>query len=72
MQSWLRGRQEIARVFNLITLQLGNDLLVSVKLQMAGASTASELVAAINTVEADFRQRYPQVRWSFFEPDERD
>jgi cation diffusion facilitator family transporter len=72
MQTYLRGRQDIARVFNLITLQLGNELLVSVKLQMAGAGSASELVAAINTVETDFRQRYPQVRWSFFEPDDRD
>jgi cation diffusion facilitator family transporter len=72
MQTYLRGRREIARVFNLITLQLGDDLLVSVKLQVAGAASASELVAAINTVEADFRQRYPQVRWSFFEPDDRD
>jgi divalent metal cation (Fe/Co/Zn/Cd) transporter len=72
MQTYLRGRQEIARVFNLITLQLGNDLLVSVKLQMAGTGTAADLVSAINTVETDFRQRYPQVRWSFFEPDDRD
>jgi cation diffusion facilitator family transporter len=73
MQRYLRERPEIARVFNLITLQLGNDVLVSVKLQMAaGAGTASELLSAINVVEAGFRQRYPQVRWSFFEPDSQD
>jgi cation diffusion facilitator family transporter len=72
MQRYLRERPEIARVFNLITLQLGNDVLVSVKVQMAGAGTASELVSAINGVEAAFRQRYPQVRWSFFEPDDQD
>jgi len=72
MQKFLHDRPEIARVFNLITLQLGNDVLVSVKLQMAGAGTASDLVAAINAVETDFRRRYPQVRWSFFEPDDED
>ena len=72
MQQYLRSRPEIARVFNLITLQLGNDVLVSVKVQMAGAASASDLVSAINAVETDFRQRYPQVRWSFFEPDDRD
>jgi cation diffusion facilitator family transporter len=73
MQRYLRERPEIARVFNLITLQLGNDVLVSVKLEMAaGAGTASELLSAINVVEAAFRQRYPQVRWSFFEPDNQD
>jgi cation diffusion facilitator family transporter len=72
MQRFLRERPEIARVFNFITLQLGNDLLVSVKLQMAGAGTASELVSALNLIETDFKQRYPQVRWSFFEPDDKD
>jgi cation diffusion facilitator family transporter len=72
MQKFLRERPEIARVFNLITLQLGNDVLVSVKLQMAGAGTAAELVSALNAVEGDFKRRYPQVRWSFFEPDDKD
>jgi hypothetical protein len=72
MQHFLRERPEIARVFNFITLQLGNDVLVSVKLQMAGVTTANELVSAINAVESDFKQRYPQVRWSFFEPDDKD
>src|SRR3546814_2168554 len=34
MRSWLEARPEIARVFNLITLQLGSDVMVSVKAQM--------------------------------------
>jgi cation diffusion facilitator family transporter len=72
MQRWLSQRPEIARVFNLITLQLGNDVLVSVKLQMVGTGTAADLVSAINSVETAFKEQYPQVRWSFFEPDDRD
>lgn len=73
MQRFLRERPEIAHVFNFITLQLGNDVLVSVKVQMAaGTGTAAELVSAINLIESDFKQRYPQVRWSFFEPDNKD
>ena len=72
MGRFLRERPEIERVFNLITLQLGNDVLVSVKVQMAGRGTAAELVSSINSVEAAFKARYPQVRWSFFEPDDRD
>lgn len=72
MQKFLAARPEIARVFNLITLQLGSELLVSAKIQVAAAGNTSELLAALNTVEAAFRQRYPEVRWSFFEPDDRD
>jgi divalent metal cation (Fe/Co/Zn/Cd) transporter len=71
MQGYLEKRPEITRVFNLITLQLGNDVMVSVKVQMA-ATTVASLVESINRVEAEFRQRYPQVRWSFFEPDAQD
>jgi len=72
MRRYLEQRPEIARVFNLITLQLGNDVMVSAKVEMAGAGIAPALIDCINRVEADFRQRYPQVRWSFFEPDKQD
>ena len=72
MQRYLEQRSEITRVFNLITLQLGNDVMVSVKLQMSTAATVPLLLESINRVEKDFRQRYPQVRWSFFEPDTSD
>ena len=72
MQRYLEARPEIARVFNLITLQLGNDVMVSVKAQMAEVATVSALLESINRVEAEFRQQFPQVRWSFFEPDSRD
>ena len=38
MQRFLESAPEIARVFNLITLQLGNDVMVSVKVQMTAAA----------------------------------
>jgi cation diffusion facilitator family transporter len=72
MKRYLEGRAEVARVFNLITLQLGNDVMVSAKIQLAGVATVPALLDSINLVEADFRQRFPQVRWSFFEPDSKD
>jgi len=72
MQRYLEGNPEIARVFNLITLQLGNDVMVAVKVRMATAVSVPTLLESINRVEAQFRQRYPQVRWSFFEPDNSD
>ena len=72
MRSFLEQRPEIQQVFNLITLQLGNDVMVAVKVRMRAEQSASDLIQAINTVEADFKQRYPQIRWSFFEPDEKD
>jgi cation diffusion facilitator family transporter len=72
MKAFLEARPEMGRVFHLITLQLGSDVMVSAKVQLAGVQSASELVSSINAVERAFRARYPQVRWSFFEPDDRD
>ena len=72
MKRYLEGRPEIARVFNLITLQLGNDVMVAVKVKVAGGDSVAQLVKSINGVEKVFKARYPQVRWSFFEPDEQD
>jgi hypothetical protein len=33
---------------------------------------AADLVTQINTIEADLRRAFPEVRWSFFEPDDSD
>jgi hypothetical protein len=50
-------------------LQLGNDVMLSVKACMATNGSAPEMIRAINSVEAATKQKFPQIRWSFFEPD---
>ena len=72
MRQYLEERPEVKRVLNLITLQLGNDAMIAVKAQMAPTVSAAQLLASVNAVEVGFRKRFPQVRWSFFEPDEVD
>lgn len=69
MREYLEQRDEVAEVYNLLTLQLGNDVMVSVKAKMQGEPTAIGMIRQINTVERDFRSRFPSVRFSFFEPD---
>lgn len=70
MLKFLQQRAEIAEVYNLITLQMGEDVLVSVKARMAEQGPAAALIASINRVERDLRVAFPDVRWSFFEPDD--
>lgn len=72
MQSFLAGRTEVAQVYRMITLQLGADVMVSVKARMREEQSAPALLDDINAVEAEFKARFPQVRWMFFEPDRRD
>ncbi|HEY5613896.1 MAG TPA: cation efflux family transporter, partial [Lysobacter sp.] len=71
IQQFLEGRPEITRVISLITLQLGNDVMVSVQAQMREAANAQVLIGEINTVEVAMKQAFPEVLWSFFEPDDR-
>jgi divalent metal cation (Fe/Co/Zn/Cd) transporter len=72
MTTFLAARPEVERIYNVITLQMGNDVMVAIKAKMRPTSGDSGLVAAINSTEAAFRERFPEVRWSFFEPDDKD
>ncbi|MDR3387095.1 MAG: cation diffusion facilitator family transporter [Rudaea sp.] len=67
--NFVGAQPEVERVFNLITLQLGPDVMVATKAQMRGELSGAELIAAINRVEAAMKKRFPEIRWSFFEPD---
>ncbi|MFC3650036.1 cation diffusion facilitator family transporter [Dyella humi] len=66
---FLRGRPEVAEVLNLITLQMGPDVMVAVKARMAPTPDNLSLIEAINTVEREMKAHFAEVRWSFFEPD---
>lgn len=69
IREFLDARPEVARVISLITLQLGNEVMVSVQAQMREEHSVAGLTEQINTVERAMKQAFPEVRWSFFEPD---
>ncbi len=69
MHSFLEEQQEIEKVFNIVTLQMGHDVMVAVKAQMVSADGVHIAAHMINAVEKRFRVRFPKVTWLFFEPD---
>ena len=70
MLEFLGERAEIAEVYSLLSLHMGADVMVALKVRMdPGLDTAVALVDAINRCERAFRDRFPQVHWLFFEPD---
>jgi cation diffusion facilitator family transporter len=69
MRQHLAAHDEVETVYNVVTQQLGRDVMVAVKAKMRPADTGHALVAAINRVEKSFRSAFPQVQWLFFEPD---
>ncbi|HEY4292142.1 cation diffusion facilitator family transporter [Luteibacter sp.] len=72
MLAFLEARPEIELVYNVLTLQMGPDVMVAIKAKMASTPSARSMIDAINIVEADFRAEFKDVRWSFFEPDHAD
>ena len=69
---FLADRDDIVEVFNVITLQLGPDVMVAIQASLGDDMRAAELVQRINAIEADLRLAFPEVKWSFFEPDDSD
>lgn len=67
--AFINARPEVDVVLNLLTLQMGPDVMVAVKARMSPAPDQSALIEAINTVERAMKAQFPHVRWSFFEPD---
>lgn len=72
MIAFLEKEDCVGEVFNLLSLQMGADVMVAVKVRMGVTAGARDLVANINRTEALFRQQFPQVQWLFFEPDVKD
>ncbi len=72
MRSHLEAQPDVAKVFNLLTQQLGGEVMVAVKAQMTPQASDVALVEAINRVERALRTAFPEVRWIFFEPDLQD
>jgi divalent metal cation (Fe/Co/Zn/Cd) transporter len=72
IRAFLLAREEVDHLYSLITLQLGLDAMVAVKARMRAVATPDALIEDINRVEAALKERFPQIRWSFFEPDNAD
>jgi cation diffusion facilitator family transporter len=71
IRDFLEQRPELGEVFNLITLQLGNDVMVAVQAAPAEMTAGTaENITRVNTVEAALRARFPDVKWCFFEMDD--
>jgi len=66
---FVRRQPEVAELYNLLTLQLGDEIMVAIKARMAEVTDVTRLVDDVNHVEVGLRQAFPQVRWIFFEPD---
>ena len=66
---FLQNRPEIEEVLNVITLQMGETIMVSIKARMKQVDTAENLVKNINACEVALKSSNKAIQWVFFEPD---
>ena len=71
IQSFLLARPEIKSIYSLITVQLGNDIMVAVQAEMAEPqASVADTIVRMNASEVALKAAFPEVRWIFFEPDD--
>jgi cation diffusion facilitator family transporter len=69
IQSHVSAHPDVKRVLNIITLQWGEHVVVSVRAEMAACPSADDLISALHRAETSLQQAFPQARWVFFEPE---
>jgi cation diffusion facilitator family transporter len=69
IKAFLAARDEIEELYSVLTMQFGPDAMVAIKARMTPAGSEQALIAGINRVEKDLRQKFPSITWLFFEPD---
>jgi cation diffusion facilitator family transporter len=73
IREFIEQRPEIGTIFNIITVQLGNDIMVAVQAAPADpAMSTADNIVRINAVESALRARFTDVKWCFFEMDDSD
>jgi len=71
-KKYLENFDEIEKVLNIKTLQLGSDVMLAVKAKMIHFDSSEKMINAINKIEKSMKEKFPEIMWSFFEPDNKD
>ena len=69
LRAHIEADEHVEELYNLITLQLGPKVLVAAKIRLREGLSNSEACEQVNELERGLRAAWPQVGWSFFEPD---
>jgi len=69
LRSEIEGDPAIADLLNVITFQLGPQVMLAAKVRLHPGLTAVQGIERINRLERQIKARFPEVAWSFFEPD---
>jgi cation diffusion facilitator family transporter len=60
---------DIAELLNAITLQMGPDVMLALKVRMRAGLTLESAVESLNALERRIKAKFPEIAWCFVEPD---
>ena len=73
LQAGIRAEIEatdgVEDLLNAITVQLGPQVMLAIKVRMTPGISLEKAVATINTLERSIKAKFPEVAWCFAEPD---
>ena len=62
----------IRRIFNVITIQFGPDVVLAAKIELDKSLDINSACVIINRLEHKIKKKFPEVKWTFIEPDIKD
>ncbi len=68
----IKRDKNIKELFNIITIQLGPDVMLAAKIRLKGNISIDSACDIINKLEKKIKNNFPEIKWSFIEPDVED
>jgi len=68
----IEANEGIEELLNAITLQLGPQVMLAIKVRMTPGISIDQAVELLNALERSIKARFPEVAWCFVEPDNTD
>ena len=65
----IEASEGIDDLLNAITLQLGPQVMLAIKVRMMAGTTLAQAVAQLNALERNIKAKFPEIAWCFVEPD---
>ena len=72
IELFIKSRPQVSKLFNLITQHYGQDLMVAAKVKMKEKKNAKKVINDVNVLEKALKKKFPIVKFSFFEVDDKD
>ena len=69
IEDQLQQHEAIVRIYNVITIQVGPQVMLAAKIRVREEIPTAETCRQINAMEAALRIRFPEIGWCFIEPD---